>query len=79
MAHDDNKDSHDVAVNPDVLWKRFLTAFTTATNASRSFYMFTMRLAYLKRHGFPENNEGCRGVSRTIDETAWNGVRAGPL
>ena len=46
VAHDD--DSHDAGVDPDGLWKRFLSS----TNASKSFYVSLTRFAYLKRNGF---------------------------
>ena len=102
VAHDEKDDSHVTAMDPDVLWKRFLLAFVSSTNASKSFYMSLTRFAYLKTHGFlpaffcygdegtsakrdagdwgkagnldTHNGEGWRGVSRTIDDTPWNGV-----
>ena len=51
VAHDQN-DSHDDAVVPDLLWKRFLLGVTTSTDGSKDFYMFKTHLTYLERHGF---------------------------
>ena len=52
VAHDDHADSHDAAMDPDGLWKRFLLAFASSTNTFKSFYMSLTRFPSLKRNGF---------------------------